>query len=516
MIKNYVNKIIISKINKIIKINRPFINNKNLEFPFLKINILNSPIPDGRIKAQYNVGLSTVTIIDDQYIINDPFISEEEKEKLEKISSQLLFSIPIYALKDENILREYLEKLGVDNEVLYYFLRREILGYGVYDVLIQDDNIEDITAWPNGTTCNHKLFGSLKVNISMSESEFNKYIEKLVYLSGKSISLHNPMLSIRLSTNDRLTVTYAREVSDKPSFSIRKFPKQPWSITSIMMMRTISPEMAAWLMLLVKYKKAILVCGPVGSGKTSLINALCSLIPADQIIVTCEDTPELKLARQNWISLITRESSTIEEGGEIGMFDLVKHSLRYPASYIIVGEIRGEEGRVWAQAIATGHGGITSLHAETPEGAIERLKSDPINVAEGTLKELSTIVIMKSLYIKNMGEKIKVKRVMGIYDINPLIKPICLFKYNSENDSFIKLRDPFASNTASKIMEFIPREKLIEEYQLYTKFLYLLSILGYKKPELTLHTKVTELVWKLYEYEDIPEELLIPEVQLVE
>jgi glutathionylspermidine synthase len=65
-------------------------------------------------------------------------------------------------------------------------------------------------------------------------------------------------------------------------------------------------------------------------------------------------------------------------------------------------------------------------------------------------------------------------------------------------------------------MEFIPREKLIEEYQLYTKFLYLLSILGYKKPELTLHTKVTELVWKLYEYEDIPEELLIPEVQLVE
>ncbi|MBC7293504.1 MAG: type II/IV secretion system ATPase subunit, partial [Thermoleophilia bacterium] len=200
-----------------------------------------------------------------------------------------------------------------------------------------DDRIDDITAWPESTSCNHKDFGTLRTNISMSEQEFNRYVEKFVHMAGKSVSLYSPLLSIRLPTNDRLTVTYQREVSSRPSFAIRKFPKQPWSITSIMMMGTLAPEMAAWLMLLIKYKRAVLVCGPVGTGKTSLINALCSMIPADRIIVTIEDTPELRLTHQNWFSFITRESATVEEKGEIGMFELVKHALRQPADYIIVG-----------------------------------------------------------------------------------------------------------------------------------------------------------------------------------
>jgi len=482
------------------------------DLPSLKISTLNSPVPEGRVKAKYKVGLSTVTIVGDQYIINDPYLSEEEKSQLEKVASQLLFLMPPEAARDEAAFRRHLEEYGVTDETLYYFLRREVLGYGVFDVLMQDDRIEDITAWPESTSVSHKDFGTLRTNISVPEQEFNRYVEKFVHMAGKSVSLYSPLLSIRLPTNDRLTVTYQREVSDRPSFSIRKFPKQPWSITSIMMMGTLTPEMAAWLMLAVKYKRAILVCGPVGSGKTSLINALCSLIPADQVVVTCEDTPELRLARQNWFSFITRESTTVEERGEIGMFELVKHALRQPANYIIVGEVRGEEGRVWAQAIATGHGGITSLHAETPEGAIERLRSDPINVAEGALRDLSTIVIIKPLHVRRAGGTVKIRRVTGIYDLSPRdgggVEPVCLFRYDPEADAFIKTLDPLESATARRMAEFIPIEKLEEEYRLYTRFLNSLFMLGHIHPELGSHVKVTELVWKLYASGDLPEELV--------
>jgi len=482
------------------------------DLPSLKISTLNSPVLEGRVRAKYKVGLSTVTIVNDQYIINDPYLSEEEKSHLEKVASQLLFLMPPEAARDETAFRRHLEEYGVTDETLYYFLRREVLGYGVFDVLMQDDRIEDITAWPESTSVSHKDFGTLRTNISVPEQEFNRYVEKFVHMAGKSVSLYSPLLSIRLPTNDRLTVTYQREVSDRPSFSIRKFPKQPWSITSIMMMGTLTPEMAAWLMLIVKYKRAILVCGPVGSGKTSLINALCSLIPADQVVVTCEDTPELRLARQNWFSFITRESTTVEEKGEIGMFELVKHALRQPANYIIVGEVRGEEGKVWAQAIATGHGGITSLHAETPEGAIERLRSDPINVAEGALRDLSTIVIIKPLHVRRAGGTVKIRRVTGIYDLSPRdgggVEPVCLFKYDPEADAFIKTLDPMASSTARRMAEFIPIERLGEEYRLYTRFLNSLFMLGHIHPELGSHVKVTELVWKLYASGDLPEELV--------
>ncbi|MEM4529887.1 MAG: ATPase, T2SS/T4P/T4SS family, partial [Candidatus Methanomethylicaceae archaeon] len=263
---------------------------QNFNLPYVNIHIIKGEIPKEQILAEYEVGLSNVTILRDKYIINDPFISEEEIKELREITNRLLYILPPEAMKDEKIFEKY---VNINNEVLLYFLKREFLGYGAYDVLMNDENVEDIISWPGGTSCKHREFGTLSVNINLSEEDFERHIEKFVHKAGKSISLFHPITSIRLPTNDRLTVTYGREVSDRPSFSIRKFPRKPWSITSIMMMETLSPEMAAYLMLLIKYKKAILICGPVSSGKTSLINALCSLIPSESIVVTVEDTPEL-------------------------------------------------------------------------------------------------------------------------------------------------------------------------------------------------------------------------------
>ncbi|MEM4706431.1 MAG: type II/IV secretion system ATPase subunit [Candidatus Methanomethylicaceae archaeon] len=473
---------------------------QNFNLPYVNIHIIKGEIPKEQILAEYEVGLSNVTILRDKYIINDPFISEEEIKELREITNRLLYILPPEAMKDEKIFEKY---VNINNEVLLYFLKREFLGYGAYDVLMNDENVEDIISWPGGTSCKHREFGTLSVNINLSEEDFERHIEKFVHKAGKSISLFHPITSIRLPTNDRLTVTYGREVSDRPSFSIRKFPRKPWSITSIMMMETLSPEMAAYLMLLIKYKKAILICGPVSSGKTSLINALCSLIPSESIVVTVEDTPELRLSRKNWISLITRESMTLEDKGEIGMFDLVRHALRQPADYIIVGEVRGEEGRIWAQAISTGHGGITSLHAETPEGALERLKSDPIRVSEGVLRFLSTIVILKNIIIdKNLG--LSTRKVIGIYDLNNG-RPIPIFKYDPITNSFIQINNPIDSKTIREISEIVPLYKLKEEYNLYSNFLKRLKELAPFNPQLGSHVVVTELVQELYRMEQIPE-----------
>ncbi|MEM4529888.1 MAG: ATPase, T2SS/T4P/T4SS family, partial [Candidatus Methanomethylicaceae archaeon] len=209
------------------------------------------------------------------------------------------------------------------------------------------------------------------------------------------------------------------------------------------------------------------------------------------------------LSRKNWISLITRESMTLEDKGEIGMFDLVRHALRQPADYIIVGEVRGEEGRIWAQAISTGHGGITSLHAETPEGALERLKSDPIRVSEGVLRFLSTIVILKNIIIdKNLG--LSTRKVIGIYDLNNG-RPIPIFKYDPITNSFIQINNPIDSKTIREISEIVPLYKLKEEYNLYSNFLKRLKELAPFNPQLGSHVVVTELVQELYRMEQIPE-----------
>lgn len=464
------------------------------DLPAVNIHVIRGEIPQGTVRSEYQVGMSKVTIVGDRYIINDPLIPEEDKEVLERTAARLLYLLPPEAIQSEDAFAKY---AGLEDETLLYLLRREILGYGAYDVLMNDDNIEDIISWPGETSCKHKSFGTLRVNVELPEDDFNRHVEKFVHMAGKSISLYNPILSARLPTNDRLTVTYAREVSTRPSFAIRKFPNKPWSITSIMLMGTMTPEMAAYLMLMVKYKKSVLVCGPVGAGKTSLINALCSLIPAEDVVVTVEDTPELRLARSNWVSFVTRESLTVEERGEIGMFDLVRHALRQPADYIIVGEVRGEEGRVWAQAIATGHGGITSLHAETPDGALKRLITEPIRVSEGALSSLSTIIMLKGL---KLADGRYVRRVIGIYDVRPGPPPTTapLFKYNPITDSFEQAADPLESRAVEELYDYVSPQRLREEYDLYTIFLARLRDLAPSNPSLGSHVTVTELVQELY------------------
>lgn len=500
-----------------------------LELPSLSLAMFTAPPPEGKIRSRYQVGINTITIVGKDYHVQDPHIDDADLRHLKAIAPKLLFILPPEALGTPGALAKALAPLGIDDPRLLAILSREISGFGLLEPLMNDDRIEDVMVWPEATLCNHRDFGTLRVNLALSEAEVNRYIEKLVHSSGKAVSLYNPIMSIRLPTNDRLTVTYQREVSDRPSFTVRKFPRQPWSIASVMVMGTLSPEMAAWLTTAVKHKKAILVCGPVGSGKTSLINALCSLIPADKVIVTVEDTPELRLARSNWFSLITRESMTVEEKGTIDMFSLVKHALRQPADYITVGEVRGEEGRIWAQAIATGHGGLTSLHAETPEGAIERLRSDPINVSDGALAALSTLVIQKAVPIKRGGDVLKARRVIGVYDIAPKhwepeegtctepikevgpIKIIPVFKYNYAADSFACVTDPLKTHTAASISESIPEHQLSAEYALLRSFMSRLLQLVPANPALGDHAKVTTLMETLYDTSALPEELAPPQ-----
>ncbi|HDN75711.1 MAG TPA: hypothetical protein ENG05_01115, partial [Acidilobales archaeon] len=139
------------------------------------------------------------------------------------------------------------------------------------------------------------------------------------------------------------------------TFAIRKFREDPITITDMIEWGTISPELAAYLWLLIEHKKTGLILGITGSGKTSTLNALATLFRPTVKVVTIEDTPELRLPLENWVQLVARPSYGIgpQKIGEITLYDLVKISLRYRPDVIIVGEVRGEEAYVLFQSIAS-------------------------------------------------------------------------------------------------------------------------------------------------------------------
>ena len=339
------------------------------------------------------------------YFVEEPLLSDDEKYTHYKLIDIILDELkpPIgrelrspteyidYIIDEtERILRKYSKSLGITQErriKLLYYIERDLIGYGPIDPLLRDPNIEDISCNGVGIPIYiwHRKYESIPTNILLvNEDSLNELIIRLAHLAGKHISLAFPIVDAMLPGGHRLAATFAREASVKgPSFTIRKFREKPFSIVELIKHKTIDPVTAAYMWLMLEHMKTAIVAGGTGAGKTSLLNALSLFIKPGMKIVTIEETPELRLPHENWVQLTSREAFLVSQAAvtsKITLMDLVKLSLRYRPDYIIVGEIRGEEAYVLFQAIATGHGGLSTLHAESLDHAIKRLTSPPMNI----------------------------------------------------------------------------------------------------------------------------------------
>jgi flagellar protein FlaI len=305
-----------------------------------------------------------------------------------------------------------------------YMVRRDLIGYGSIDPVIRDVNIEDISCdglnkpiyvW-------HRKYESLFSNIAMSDPEsFDNFIIKLAHLAGRHVSTAFPIVDAMLPNRHRLAATYAREVTVGGStFTIRKFREEPFSITDLIEMGTLSLSLAAYFWLLLDLRLTLMIMGGTAAGKTSLLNALTSLFRPGLKIVTVEETPELNIPHENWVQFVTRESYGLgaSKTGEISLYDLVKTSLRYRPDYIIVGEVRGDEAFVLFQAMATGHGGISTIHAESLDYAMKRLTSPPMNVAPTYIPVLNTACLIERVpLLKATGEIPFGRRVSTVWEV---------------------------------------------------------------------------------------------------
>ncbi|MDW7990495.1 MAG: type II/IV secretion system ATPase subunit, partial [Archaeoglobaceae archaeon] len=230
---------------------------------------------------------------------------------------------------------------------------------------------------------------------------------------GKHISIAEPVIDASLPDGSRVNLTFQQEVTKRGStFTIRKFKQKIITPIDLIKLNSISPEMLAYLWILIERKASIIVAGEIASGKTTLLNAFSLFIPKNMKIVSIEDTPEIRLPHENWIPAVTR-MRFFGEGKDISMYDLLKASLRQRPDYIIVGEIRGEEALTLFQAMATGHLSLATIHSKSPSAVIERLISPPMNVPKIMIPLLDCIC-MQNL-VKEGGSTIR--RTQEIWEV---------------------------------------------------------------------------------------------------
>ncbi len=310
---------------------------------------------------------------------------------------------------------------------------------------MRDPLIEDISVEGVGKPLRvfHRDFSYLDwllTNIVFSsDSELDAIATLLAHKARRHVSTAFPVVEGTLPEKHRLALTYSYEVSPfGTGFTIRKFREEPLTIAHLIKFGTVSPLMASYWWLLLEFKGSVFIVGAMASGKTTLLNALLSMLPPNWKIVTIEDVPELRLPHIGWKPLVTRHVYRVgeEKVTEITLFDLVKLALRERADFIAVGEIRGEEAYVFMQALATGHGGACTFHGDSIESMVVRLTSPPINVPTGFLPLISNVVITR--YIRIPGRK-PMRRVVAVHEILDAREPreveyITVFRWSIEED----------------------------------------------------------------------------------
>ena len=369
------------------------------------------------------------------YRIIEPELDEETEKAYNRIVEIMERSFDInFEELEADQAKEYLEgkiDMIVDKynisipenkrEVIRYYTKRDFAGLGKLQPLMNDTEVEDISCdglnIPVYAYHRNPRFGSIKTDLTWEDSdELDSFVMKLAQRCGKSISVSSPLLDGSLPDGSRVQATLATDIARKGSnFTIRRFSEDPLTPVHMMDYETENARMLSYLWMLVEHEKSVLVSGTTGAGKTSQLNALSLFIRPEKKIVSIEDTPELRLPHEHWVPEVSRSGfgSSAGDGGEVTMDNLLKESLRQRPEYIIVGEVRGAEAYILFQQMATGHTGLSTIHADSLDMLMDRLTTEPINLSPSLIETLDLIMLIAR--IRRGGTYIR--RIMGLYEI---------------------------------------------------------------------------------------------------
>jgi flagellar protein FlaI len=397
---------------------------------------------------------------------------EQSLESPTSTDKQSGFSIYLNALIKEN--QKIFETYPLASmEKVKYYLERDIAGFGPIDALMHDLNIEDISCSGINSPIYvwHRVYDSLPTNVQFADEKLNSFVSRIVFRAGKHISSAFPISDLALEGNHRISVLYQKEVTPKgTSFTIRKFREDPYTVVDLISFGTINEDIAAYLWMLTESKMSILVIGATGSGKTTVLNAIIGLVDPDYKIFSVEDVAEINIDHENWFSLISRTGFGSGGEGEIGLYDLIKSGVRHRPDYIVVGEIRGAEAYVMFQAMATGHGGLCTMHADSLESASKRLQQKPMDIPPAYLPLMNCAIVIRRIKEKETGQS--ARKAVSLQEIKSADSFNTVFGWNARTNDFEgdakgsvmlqKIAHQSGMNVDEVLAEFERRKKVLK------------------------------------------------------
>ena len=344
--------------------------------------------------------------------VSDDYDIFEDKILLDTLRNKVIQNIIDNDVPDNEFLTEYINNeiddalegydlSNLERNHIFNLIENEIHGYGPITELLDDPNITEIMV--NGPDKIYiEIDGKVVKDDSVSfinDEHIIRTIQRMIQPLGRTIDVASPMVDSRLKDGSRINAVIPPLSLNGPVLTIRKFKKNLETMEDLLRMGTLTSYMARFLDAAVKGKLNILICGGTGSGKTTVLNVLSSLIGNHERIITIEDAAELKLKQDHVITLETRNMN-YEKEGEVTIRDLVINSLR----------MRPDDGS------------LSTLHANGPKDALNRLETmvlmSGIQIPVQALREYIEKAIDLVVYIERLQDgKRKIVSICEVYNL---------------------------------------------------------------------------------------------------
>lgn len=360
----------------------------------------------------------------------------EKEEMKARLEQKLLKKLDYSREYEDEEVKELIDNLFLQEEALRIWtveerrqLKQEIFcslrRLDVLQTLLEDATVTEVMI--NGP---NELFVERAGRVERRKEHFESgekllnIIQKIVAECNRSVNEASPIVDARLKDGSRVNVVLPPVAINGPIVTIRRFPERPVTMQQMIAINSISAEAAEVLKKMVQAGYNIFISGGTGSGKTTFLNVLSGYIPADDRVITIEDSAELQLQGiPNLVRMETRNEN-VEGCNPITIRSLIKASLRMRPDRIIVGEVRGSEAVDMMTAFNTGHDGSMSTgHANSAFDMLSRLQTMILMGVELPLDAVKQQIASAVDIIVHLGRiRDKSRKVLEITEVDGYIE----------------------------------------------------------------------------------------------
>jgi len=278
----------------------------------------------------------------------------------------------------------------------------------------------------------------------VTKERLEDVIQQMVSGCNRVVNEANPIVDARLDDGSRVNVVLYPVALNGPVITIRKFPKEPFTMEKLVCIGSLTKEAAQTLSVLVKSRYNIFISGGTGSGKTTFLNALSCCIPPDERIITIEDSAELQLLGIPNLVRLEARNPNVEGKNGISIRDLIRTALRMRPNRIILGEVRDGAAVDLISAFNTGHdGSISTGHGNSTKDMLGRLETLFLMGLELPLLAVRKQIASAVDIMVHLGRlRDKSRRVLEISEVletenGPEISPLYLFEETGEKEGCV-------------------------------------------------------------------------------